>query len=182
MLMSEERRAKIEKIEAELKVRGTKAIEEIKAAVVALGHTLDPKDGLLRVDGVYTDFQCSPDYHRGWSCYPTGRLRIKVGGYGRVTQFPEPKTGFNAEKIAAEIHHIVEGGKAKAKREGEARERKANNDVIAKRLREEFGLEEYAGPIQVDYTTGEMKLKVQMTIDEDEARQILKLLKEMELI
>lgn len=109
--------------------RGAKAYAAIRAELEALGHEV--AEGFV-VDRVWTSFRISEDRRPGsYRQAGTGRLRAVFGGCGDSRQFPEPKKGFDAKRIAAEISSFVSAKILATKKENERRNAIDANRAVA---------------------------------------------------
>ena len=106
---------------------------------------------------------------------PTGKIRAYIGPYGEMRQFPEPKNGFDLDKLATVIIEDIENSVA-------GRQRMQRVDAahsIAKpavlRLRDEFPEEKWnINESHFSDATPAIKLRLRdEEWTEDEARQIL---------
>jgi len=77
------------------------------------GHPVEELNGYaienVRVDGEHVSIVVNPE--RDWSRKLTGKIRVSIGGYGDTRNFPEPKAGFNLEKLAAAVYSNVESAR-----------------------------------------------------------------------
>ncbi len=70
---------------------------KLTEALKALGHEVD---GLCKIDGYYISFDLTEDNRWPRPGQQAKPLRIVIGPYGQRKSFPEPKAGFDYEKIA----------------------------------------------------------------------------------
>jgi hypothetical protein len=161
------------------------ALAGIKAALEQRGHVAAAQmtTGFGQTwDGIFIHLEISEDTATGgWigRSRGTGRLRIKFGDYGDVRQFPEPKKGFDIEKLAGEISvHIQCQTRARALREERA-VRYNVNKVVAAQINTDLGLKDYSPRAVVDGTTGALVVQVSTGCSEVQARAILAAVKQI---
>jgi hypothetical protein len=65
-----------------------------------LGHATAAVRFVWAVDGHSLSVRLTEDSHAGYTRGLSGNLRFVLGGYGHKRQFPEPKGGFDIDKIA----------------------------------------------------------------------------------
>jgi hypothetical protein len=155
----------------------------LQAELEARGHRWEERGGEWSptVDGVLLHLEISEEGRGGWRRqHGNGRLRLKFGGYGDVRQFPEPKAGFDARKIAEEIAIYVKGCLAQRKREQEASARLQTNRAIADAINAELGLSTFMGPrADVESRTGRLIVRIDAALNEEQARALLAFTKKL---
>lgn len=89
--------------------RRTETIAALRAKLEAMGHQWTEQERyggkVFSVDGIVEPFAVK-EQRTGYSPYssePNGKLYISVGDYGNMRTFPEPKAGFDIDKIAAVV-------------------------------------------------------------------------------
>jgi len=113
-------------------------------AVTALGHAWEEKQFAsgqpsISVDGKLLWFEIAEE-GRGYSgSVGPSRLRIKFGDYGDRHQYPEPKAGFDAKKIANAISSMVRGNVQARKASADLAARIGETRAIANAINTEIG-------------------------------------------
>jgi hypothetical protein len=164
----EERAARIAALEKELDGRRAVALQALQAAVEAAGLTW-PKH-LVSIDRE----RSSGSSYASRTGSLTGRLRLKVGSYGNTKQFPEPKAGFDIEKIAA---YVVARVRENKERNDYARQCSAIHQVnaaVAKQINTDLGATIGGPHAESTEVAGKVRLcGLDMCCDEATARRVL---------
>jgi anion-transporting ArsA/GET3 family ATPase len=115
-----------------------------------------------------------------WHSHKTG-TKVVIGGYGGKT-FPQKKDGsFSYDKIAVAVREIHNSRTAKAVQEQKEKTRHEANKVIQQRICKAFGLSEYGSVSPAKYADNKVALKLELTLTEDQATQVLQALKDMKI-
>jgi hypothetical protein len=150
----------------------------LQAELEGLGHRWEeptPNGCGPKVDGVYIHLDIFEEGKGGWRRqHGNGRLRIKFGPWGDVRQFPEPKAGFDARKIAREISAYIKGCIARRTRERDLTVRTQANRTVADAINAELGLSRFVGlRADVDARTGMLVVRFGAACNEEQARALL---------
>jgi len=133
--------------------------EALKAAMKAAELEWDGH----QVNGQFLDISIDEDTKGGmtWSMYHrgTGKFRIKVGSYGEVKQFPEPKKGFDYEKITKHITARLQRRKDSEVLEKARRNKSASNQSIADRVNAQTGCQNWQGTRATVGRTGSLMVE-----------------------
>lgn len=162
----------------ETKVRRTEVIAKLKATLEGLGHEVDTGTaafGFTRVDGAWVSLEVVEQGSRPYQgMRGAGRLRIKFGQWGERKQFPEPRTGFDLDKIAKAILTYIEVKRVDKKFADARRDKMAAAQKLADEINADqgFGLG-YRG-LHVGVThSAELCLVLEEAVDEATARGML---------
>lgn len=114
--------------------------------------------------------------------YRTTGHKIVIGGYGGKT-FPQKKDGsFSYDKIAAAVREIHASRTAKAVQENKEHARHEANKIIKARVCMAFGLSEYTSAVvPAKYVDNKVTVKLELTLDESQATQLLQAVRDMGL-
>ena len=147
-------------------------------AVTALGHAWEEKPSSygppsVNVDGVPLWFEIAEE-GRGYSARRAGtsRLRIKFGDYGDRHQYPEPKAGFDAKKIAAAISSMVRGNVQRRTASADLAARVGETRAIASAINTEIG-QGHSAYATVSERSGSLMVKVDAFCTKEQARALL---------
>lgn len=179
----EEQRKRDEVSHAKRTVIAEKLVEALHAAGVASAEVKNSQvvlagDSYSGTASISIEAAYEPG--SSWRRKPIG-LKVVIGSYGadRVS-FPQLKDGhFSYAKIAQRIAERLNAIKARGERTKEDQRTLALSSKIAEQLKQQFSLPEYAYIVQP--ATNELKVKFEFKalLGEDEARQMLELLKQL---
>jgi hypothetical protein len=163
---------------AELKRRKDAFREALAAEMRERGHEVE--DDCHKVDGVYTGIMVKEQQSGGaWHRHGNGRLHVSFSvGYGRnkmTYSAPEGKKGFNVKKAADNLEQQVQFRKTEQEQMQQRQDRRATNEAICKRIREELGLPQYGQPNVIVDAQGRLALDVG-NVTEAEAEALLRTL------
>ena len=115
-----------------------------------------------------------------WSQRVTG-AKVVIGGYGGRT-FPMKKDGtFSYEKIAAAVKEIQASQSAAEIQRKKEEARRSANIIIRDRICKAFGLSEWGAVSPAKYVDNKVSLKLEFTLTEAEATNLLNALKTLNL-
>jgi len=143
MIDTYEVKEKIRRQEATLRARAN--LDALVTDLRKLGHAVKlgargAQTGIEEIDGIFQPVVFEPE--RNYARRPTGKVRLKVGGYGDAKNYPEPKDGFDSDKTLERVLESFQAAKAKhevsAASDEHRRMRRANLDVVATLL--DYGL------------------------------------------
>ena len=155
------------------RVQGIK--DQLAAALTAKGRTVTHTPYDVSVDGISIHLKVSEDGAGGrYSHRGSGKLRIKFGGYGSMRQFPEPKAGFDMEKIATEIDNHVKNGLETLARNQKLQAQVKDMEPVAAALNAEFG----QFSVRVD-NSGALVVRCERQVTEGQARKFLTAMREI---
>ncbi len=137
---NEERREKQKKVDERIRAVTLNISKALKA--IGVKHTIDKSSmaRAIRVTDRYVPIEVCQESRSdySWRSVPE-KIRIKVGSYGEVKQFPERKTGFPYAEIAALVKVRIEQSIASAANDkilaAKENERRAMVDRIDKKFK-----------------------------------------------
>ena len=159
--------------------RHTETRGAFRVKVTALGHVWQEHPTSCgppsaSVDGIPLYLEVAEE-GRGYSVRrsSSARLRIKFGDYGDRHQFPEPKAGFDAKRLAEAISGFVKGQVARRKASDEPATRVRETCAIAEAINAEVGGPSCAYATVSDRSGTLMVRVVDAHCTEEQARALL---------
>ncbi len=157
----------------------------LKREIESLGHTWQEREHggmrLVAVDGIDV-FLEMPEEGMGTfhSRRGSGRLRLKFGDYGDVQQFPEPKAGFDAPRIAKAISAYVRERVARQQAAEALCRRRDASRALADAINDDLGLSSACGiRAEANLHSGSLQVRIEQSCSENEARALLAVAKQI---
>lgn len=126
------------------------------------------------INGIYFPIEVSSDRTGyGWGKVYTGKVRIKVGNWGEIKQFPEPKAGFDISKIVSYIIEQVKLEEKKIAKERELSQKKEKAQQVANTINRSIPGTAFGLNAIVD-KHGYLSLDIRVRCSEEQAEKILR--------
>lgn len=139
--------------------------DALAAVLVALGHAVEWRMRSIVVDGedLSAGFDCERPGRWRFTAPYNGKVRFKLGNFGHVKQYPEPKAGHDFAKLAADVLAYRERKLQERERDRKWSEKVMVVEAVARRLNE--GLSERLFSV----SNGELHFNADLTQEQAEA-------------